>query len=96
VPAGTRGLNAMAEELTPEEQETFALAERVRKDGDTAPLVAVLRGADGGPERARDALALLAELDPSLLVQVALDALIEEYFDDPAAAEQTRRVIRGG
>ena len=48
----------------------------------------------GGPERARDALSLLGELDRELLVQVALDALIDANVADPAAAAQTRRVMR--
>jgi hypothetical protein len=76
------------------EDDTVFLVGLLRATADTRPLVSLLRGADGGPERARDALSLLGELDRELLVQVALDALIEGNFVDPAAAEQTRRVVR--
>ena len=77
-----------------QERETIALVGLLRSTGDTATLVGLLRDAGGGPERARDALSLLGELDRELLVQVALDALIDGNFADPAAAEQTRRVVR--
>jgi hypothetical protein len=77
-----------------QERDTIFLVGLVRATADTSPLVALLRGADGGPERARDALSLLGELDRELLVQVALDALIDGNFADPTAAEQTRRVVR--
>ncbi len=82
------------EELPPEEREIVQLVRHVRDNGDTRPLVALLKGEDGGPERARTALHLLGELDPELLVQVALDALIDANFDDPSTAEQTRRIVR--
>ena len=78
-----------------EEREIVALVAHLRDTGDTSALAALLKGHDGGPERARDALTLLGELDPQLLVQVALDTLIQENFDDPASAEQTRRIVRG-
>jgi len=77
-----------------QERETIALVGLLRACGSTTSLVDLLRGADGGPERARDALSLLGELDRELLVQVALDALIDANVADPAAAAQTRRVIR--
>jgi hypothetical protein len=77
-----------------EERDTVFLVGLLRATADTRPLVALLRGADGGPERARDALSLLGELDRELLVQVALDALIDGNVADPAMAEQTRRVLR--
>lgn len=76
------------------ERDAVFLVGLLRATADTRPLVSLLRGADGGPERARDALSLLGELDRELLVQVALDALIDGNFDDAAAAEQTRRVVR--
>ena len=76
------------------ERDTVFLVGLLRATADTGPLVSLLRGADGGPERARDALSLLGELDRELLVQVALDALIDANVADPAAAAQTRRVIR--
>ena len=86
---------AMSYEIPSErENDTIFLVGLLRATADTTPLVSLLRGADGGPERARDALSLLAELDRELLVQVALDALIDGNFADPALAEQTRRVVR--
>jgi len=86
---------AASEEATPEERETAELVKALRETGNLRPLVAVLRDGDGGGERARDALELLGELDPELLVQIALDTLIDDYVDDPALAQQTRRQIRG-
>ncbi len=47
------------------------------------------------PERARHALQLLGELDLQLLVQVALDTLIDDYVSDPGLALQDRRAVRG-
>ncbi|MEA2169630.1 MAG: hypothetical protein QOF76_2930 [Solirubrobacteraceae bacterium] len=87
---------AASEEHTPEERKTAELVKALRETGNLRPLVAVLRGHDRGPERARDALLLLAELDPELLAQVALDTLIDDYVEDPALAQQTRRLVRGG
>jgi hypothetical protein len=84
------------ERPTPQERETAELVKALRETGNLFPLVSILRGADGGPERARDALLLLGELDVELLVQIALDTLIDDHFEDPALAQQTRRVIRGG
>ncbi len=76
------------------EDDSVFLVGLLRATADTKPLISLLRGADGGPERARDALSVLGELDRELLVQVALDALIDGNFADPAAAAQTRRVVR--
>ena len=87
---------AASEDPTPEERATAALVMALRESGNLRPLVEVMRDPDGGPERARDALLLLGELDPELLVQVALDTLIGEYVEDPRLAHQTRREIRGG
>lgn len=50
---------------------------------------------DTGPERARDALRVLGDLDIELLVQLALDTLIDQYVEDPGVAHQTRRERRG-
>jgi hypothetical protein len=86
---------ASPEGQTAEERATAEIVNALRETGNLRPLVAVLRNPDGGPERARNALLMLAELDPELLVQVALDTLIDDYVEDPALAQQTRREIRG-
>jgi hypothetical protein len=79
----------------PEEFATAELVRALRETGNLRPLVAVLRNPDGGPECARDALLLLGELDLELLVQVALDTMIQDYVEDPGLAHQTRREMRG-
>jgi hypothetical protein len=84
-----------SEDVAEEERRTADLVRALRATGNLHPLVAMLRLGDGGPERARDALLLLGELDLELLVQIALDTLIDDHVDDPALALQTRRVVRG-
>jgi hypothetical protein len=86
---------AALEGPTPAERETAELVKALRATGNLRPLVAVLRNPDGGPECARDALLLLGELDLELLVQVALDTMIQDYVEDPGLAHQTRREMRG-
>jgi hypothetical protein len=71
-----------------EEEQTLSLVRRLRADGDTAPIIASLRDGDRGPERVRDALTVLAELDLDLIVQVALDSLIEAHLNDPPALDK--------
>ena len=88
-----RGM-AAGEPQTPEERQTAELVAALRATGNLHPLIAVLRCPDGGPERARDALLLLGELDVELLVEVALDTLIHGYIEDPALADQPRRETR--
>lgn len=80
-----------AEDLSPDEPKTAELVKALRAPGNLRPLVSVLRDSDGGPERARDALLMLGELDLALLVQVALGTLIDDYVEDPAVAPETRR-----
>jgi hypothetical protein len=87
---------ASSDGTTPEERKTAELVKALRETGNLRPLVAVLRDPDGGPERARDALLLLGELDVEFLVQIALDTMIDDYVEDPALGQQTRREIRGG
>ena len=48
------------ESRSEQENDTIFLVGLLRATADTQPLVSLLRGADGGPERARDALSLLA------------------------------------
>jgi hypothetical protein len=64
-----------AEDLTVEEQETVALVTDVRDSRSLHPLVTRLANGEIGPERARDALLVLAEYDVHLLAQVTLDTI---------------------
>ena len=85
---------AFADDLSPEEQATLELVTELAASGNLHPLIARLREGDIGPESARDALRVLAELDPDLLVQITLDGLITTYLEDPGLAHQPRRVVR--
>ena len=85
----------IGEDLSPEEQTTLELAAQLRETGNLHPLVARLRDGEIGPERARAALPVLADIDVELLVQITLDGLIEAYVQDPGLAHQPRRVTRG-
>jgi hypothetical protein len=67
---------------TDQERDTLLLARQMIADAETGPIITSLRDRRNGAERVRDALTLLAELDPDLIVQVALDALI--YAHSPA------------
>lgn len=78
-------------ELTPAERSNVDLVQRLVATGNLRPLIEALRNGDRGPEDARDALRLLADLDVDRLVQVALDTLITEYVEDPGMAHQSRR-----
>ena len=79
-------------ELTPAERATIDLVAELVATGNLRPLVEALRQGERGPEEARDALRLLADLDVDRLVQIALDTLIIEYVPDPGLARQSRRV----
>lgn len=81
-------------ELTPEERATINLAAKLIHTGNLRPLIEKLRNENGGPEDARDALRVLADLDVDRLVQIALDTLIAEYVVDPGLAHQPRRVAQ--
>jgi hypothetical protein len=80
---------------TPEELETERLVNALRATGNLHPLIARLRRGEGGPERGRDALQMLGELDLELLVQITLDALVDAFVEDPGLAHQPRRQVRG-
>jgi hypothetical protein len=86
---------AFADDLLPEEQATLELATQLRGTGNLHPLIERLREGDIGPESARDALRVLAELDLDLLVQITLDSLITTYLVDPGLAHQPRRAASG-
>ena len=85
---------ALPDDLLPEERATIELAAQLRDSGNLHPLIARLRDGELGPERARDVLRLLAELDIDQLVQITLDGLIGAYIEDPRLAHQPRRVVR--
>jgi hypothetical protein len=85
---------ASVDDLSAEERTTIELAGQLRDSGNLHPLIARLRDGEIGPERARDALRVVADLDPDLLVQIALDALISVYLADPGLAHQPRRAVR--
>jgi hypothetical protein len=82
---------AADEELTAAEHETLELVRDLVESGNLHPLIERLRAGDTGPERARDALKTLGELELALLVQLALDTLIDLYLTDPGLAHQPRR-----
>ncbi len=86
---------AFAEDLPLEEQATLDLVTQLVATGNLHPLIARLRGGELGPESARDALRILAELDIDLLVQITLDSLVTTYLEDPGLALQPRRVVPG-
>jgi hypothetical protein len=82
---------------TDRERDTLLLAGQLIADAGTGPIITSLRDRRHGPERVRDALTLLAELDPDLIVQLALDALIHAHsaipppLDQPAGPHATRQ-----
>ena len=83
------------EDLSPEERATQELVTQLAATGNLHPLIALLREGAIGPEKARDALEVLADFDLNLLIQITLDSLISEFVDDPGIAHQPRRAVRG-
>jgi hypothetical protein len=75
---------------TGQEQTNVFLLAKLRADGNNASLIALLQRGREGRARLRDALTILGELDPDLIVRVAVDALIQAH----AAARQTHRAFR--
>ena len=86
---------ASADDLSRKERATLELVTQLAASGNLHPLIARLREGEIGPDNARDALRVLAELDLDLLVQITLDGLITTYLKDPGLAHQPRRAIRG-
>ncbi|HTP18969.1 MAG TPA: hypothetical protein VMJ65_05155 [Solirubrobacteraceae bacterium] len=81
--------------LPPDEHETVELAAQLGESGrEPSPLIVRLREGEVGPERAREVLRALAELDVDLLVQITLDGLISVYLEDPGLAHRSARVVR--
>lgn len=73
----------IADDLSPKERITVELATELADSGKLHPLIERLKNGDVGPESARDALRVLAELDLDLLIQITLDGLIATYLEDP-------------
>jgi hypothetical protein len=87
---------AAFEDRSVEDLETLELVNALIATGNLHPLIQRLRDGMVGPERARDALLVLGDLDLELLVQLALDSLIHQFVEDPGLAHQPRRESRGG
>jgi hypothetical protein len=85
---------ASVDDLSADERTAMEIAAALRDSGNLHSLIARLRDGEVGPEHARDALRMLAELDLDLLAQITLDALISVYLEDPGVAYQPRRVVR--
>jgi hypothetical protein len=75
------------EQLAAHERMIVGVVAQLHDDGESAPLTALVHGGQEGLTHAREALEVLGELDPQLLVQVALDALICVHLGGRAAAQ---------
>jgi hypothetical protein len=62
---------------------------QLRGSDDAAPITALVRGGGDALEFVREALDVLGELDPHLLVRVALDALVCAHVDDRGATRRS-------
>jgi hypothetical protein len=78
------------EPLTAHERAIVGVAAELRANVDAASITALVRGGSEALECVREALEVLGELDPQLLVGVALHALVCAHVDDPGAARQSR------
>jgi hypothetical protein len=77
------------EALTADECVIVGIVAQLR-NGDAAPLRAWAREGGEALERVREALKVLGELDPPLLVALALDGLVCAHVDDHSAVRQSR------
>ncbi len=77
------------EALTAHERTIVGVVAQLRANSRAAALTTLVRGGDKTLECVREALEVLGELDPQLLVQVALDALVSVHVDDRGAARLT-------
>jgi hypothetical protein len=73
------------EPLTAHEREIVGIAVQLRASVDAAPIPALVRDGGQALEFVREALEVLGELDPQLLVLVALDALVGAHSSDRGA-----------
>jgi hypothetical protein len=78
------------EALTANERVVVAIIARLRADGDAASLRAWAREGGEALERVREALEVLGELDPPLLIALALDGLVCAQTDDGSDMRQSR------
>ncbi len=72
--------------LTAHERAIVGVVSELRADVDAASITALVREGGEALECVREALEVLGELDPQLLVAVALDALVCAHVDDLGAA----------
>jgi|GEM_PF-6697214 len=72
--------------LSAHERQVVGVVTQLRANVDPASITAMVRDGGGALECVREALEVLGELDPELLVRVALDALVCAHVDDRAAA----------
>ncbi len=70
------GASGDLEQLTPHERAIVGVVAQLRDHAEAAPLAALVRDGGEARERVREALEVLGELDPQLLVRVALEALV--------------------
>jgi hypothetical protein len=74
------------EQLTAHERAIMGVVAQLRASDAAASVAALVRDGGEALERVREALEVLGEFDPQLLVQVALDALACAHVDVPGAA----------
>jgi hypothetical protein len=72
--------------LTAHERAIVGVVAELRADVDASSVTALVREGGEALECVREALEVLGELDPQLLVGVALDALVCAHVDDLGAA----------
>jgi hypothetical protein len=77
------------EPLTAHERAIVGVVAELRANSHAASITALMRDGDEALESVREALEVLGELDPQLLVRVALDALVCAHVDDRGAARRS-------
>jgi hypothetical protein len=75
-------------QLTAHERAIVGVVAQLRANDEAAPVAALVRDGGEALERVREALEVLGELDPQLLVQVALDALVYARVDNAGVATE--------
>jgi hypothetical protein len=77
------------EALTEDESAIVGIVAQLRASGEVALLRTWAREGGEALDRVREALSVLGELDPRLLVEVALDGLIRAQFEDRSAVPRS-------